>query len=186
MSEFNQGTIRANQYSIDIVAQDPGDIIAVFSPSSGGNGMAAVDLPKTVKIPLKSFKSDKSVDVTPVFGTGSHQAYQKTYGKVQYKGSFTINSWVSQTEKMKLERMLYSQDIFEGTPLEFDIAIYDRQNLGTDEAIETQGNVAGGYAAKPIVVCKFCTLTSSGIDIGEPGTPIATNYEFIALRRKPL
>lgn len=182
---FNQGTILANQHGIDIVAQDPGDIVAIFTPSKGKNGRAA-DI-GTLKIPLKAFTCDKTVDVTPVYGTGSHLAYQKTYGKVGYKGSFTINSWIDQAEKMKLERLVYSQDEWEGTPTEFDIIITDRTGKSGEEQYgeQTGGTPNAPQAAPVIVKVLYCTLSSSGIDIGEPGNVIATKYEYVALRRAP-
>jgi hypothetical protein len=62
------------------------------------------------------------VDVTAIYGTGSHQAYQKTYGKIGYKGSFTINTWIDQANKMKLDKALYAQSD-EGLPTEFDIVV---------------------------------------------------------------
>lgn len=178
MVDFTQGSIIANQSGIDIVAQDPGDIVAIFMPSTGESVTSPAQI-GVIKIPLKAFTSDKTVDVTPIYGTGSHQAYQKTYGKVGYKGSFTINTWIDQSEKMKLEKLIFSQDEFEGTPLEFDIIITDR--MGNSSGSGSSSNIA-----RKIVTCKYCTASSAGIDIGEPGNPIATKYEFIALRREPL
>lgn len=184
---FNQGTILANQHNIDIVAQDPGDIVAIFTPSKGNGKAANIE---TLKIPLKAFTCDKTVDVTPVYGTGSHLAYQKTYGKVGYKGSFTINSWIDQAEKMKLEHLVYSQEKWEGTPMEFDIIITDRVGAGgeegrTGETSETAESGGASQASPVIVKVLYCTLSSSGIDIGEPGNVIATKYEYVALRRQP-
>jgi len=183
MPYFNQGTILANQTDIEIVAQDPGDIVAIFMPSRG-TGQSAREL-GTVKIPLKAFTCDKSIDVNQVYGTGSHLPYQQVYGKVGYKGSFTINTWISQDEKMRLERIIYSQEQWEGTPQEFDILILDRQS-GREAASALANAGHSEYMSSNVIVkVLFCALTSSGIDIGEPGNVIATKYEFVALRRIP-
>ena len=53
-----------------IVAEDPGDIVVTFS-SDGG----------THTIPLKSISVQKTTDVTPEYGTGSHQKYGQTQGR---------------------------------------------------------------------------------------------------------
>lgn len=178
MATYTQGKILANTKNIDIVAQDPGDIMASFSPSTTSESPAGI--PASTILTLKAFTCDKTVDVTVLYGTGSHQGYQKTYGKVGYKGSFTLNSWADQKEKAKLERLLYSQYEFEGTPLEWDCVLYDRMN------VSESGAGAGVYNTDPIVTVSYCTLTGDGIDIGEPGTPIATKFDFVALRRTPL
>ncbi len=158
MATFEQGSILANQ-TVDIVAQDPGDIIIEI---------------KGMTFPVKALTCEKSVDVTPLYGTGSHQAYQKTYGKIGYKGSFTINTWISQSDKMKLDKALYTQDD-EGLPQEFDIYVHDRQMAGGSLSV----------AGMTILKVLKCTVSGNSIDIGEPGNPVATKYDYVALRRDP-
>jgi hypothetical protein len=155
---FTQGTILAND-NVDIVAQDPGDIVLEIA------GMT---------FPVKALTSEKTVDVTPVYGTGSHQAYQKTYGKIGYKGSFTVNTWLSQEDKMKLDKAVYYEDD-EGLPREFVISAYDR----------ITGGAGGAHASAVILQLTYCTVSGDSVDIGEPGNPVARKYDYIALRRVP-
>lgn len=164
MASFTQGTILAND-NVDIVAQDPGDIIIEIQSQTDGS----------LIFPVKALTCEKTVDVTPIYGTGSHQAYQKTYGKIGYKGSFTINTWIDQADKMKLDKALYTQSD-EGLPTEFDIVVHDRQ----------MGQTTSGMPSARILTISKCTASGSGIDIGEPGNPVATKYDYIALRRDPL
>jgi len=154
---FTQGTILAKD-TVDIVAQDPGDIIIEI---------------KGMIFPVKALTCEKTVDVTPIYGTGSHQAYQKTYGKIGYKGSFTINTWIDQADKMKLDKALYEQED-EGLPVEFDLFVYDRSG----------GN--GLQMGNRILSVEKCTVSGDSVDIGEPGNPVARKYDYIALRRDPL
>jgi hypothetical protein len=157
-------TSLANMSSnIDLTAQDPGDIVIYIDSSDGGH----------YTFPVKAMTAEKTVEVNPVYGTGSHQAYQAIYGKVSYKGSFTINTWLSKDDKTMLNTLLFDTSD-EGIPLIFNISVIDR---GTD------ADATGG---SPILTFTDCSCTNYGIDIGEPGNAIGTKYDFVALRMSPL
>lgn len=158
------GTSLANQSgaNVDIVAQDPGDIVIHFETSAG-----------TYTFPVKSLKASKKTDNIKIYGTGSHQAYQKLLGKITYSGDFTVNTWLSRSDKMLLDRLLYDFDD-EGLPRDFKIFVQDRSQ-GTSST-----------AVVPIMSFTGCTVSEDGMDIGEPGNPIGRSYTFEALRRDPM
>jgi hypothetical protein len=56
------------------------------------------------------------------------------------------------------------------------IVVHDRQ----------MGQTTNGMPSARILTISKCTASGSGIDIGEPGNPVATKYDYIALRRDPL
>jgi hypothetical protein len=160
----NTGSTLANESGadVDIVAQDPGDIVIHFEMSAG-----------TYTFPVKSLKSSKKTDNVPVYGTGSHQAYQKLLGKIGYTGDFTVNTWLSRSDRMLLDRLIYDFDD-EGLPRDFKIFVQDR-SASTDTT-----------AAQVIMSFTGCTVSEDGMDIGEPGNPVGRSYNFVALRRDPM
>jgi hypothetical protein len=160
----NTGTSYANQSgaNVDIVAEDPGDIVIHFEMSAG-----------TYTFPVKSLKCSKKVDNVPVYGTGSHQAYQKLLGKISYTGDFTVNTWLSRNDRMLLDRLLYDFND-EGLPIDFKLFIQDRSAVGDNTSTTVIMSFTG------------CTCSEDGCDIGEPGNPVGRSYTFTALRRDPL
>jgi hypothetical protein len=158
------GTTLANQSGadVDIVAQDPGDIVVHFETSAG-----------TYTFPVKSLKASKKTDNIKIYGTGSHQAYQKLLGKISYSGDFTVNTWLSRSDRMLLDRLLYDFSD-EGLPRDFKIFVQDR-SVGTS-----------GTAATAVMSFTGCTVSEDAVDIGESGTPIGRSYNFEALRRDPM
>lgn len=167
--------------SYHVEAVDPGDIVIVIKPPGGG----------LLRFPVKALTVDKTVDITPEYGTGSHLPYQLTPGKIGFSGTFRIGTFVGTgareevpggnlqipgEKKEELVRMLTDQGD-EGLPLYFDIEIHDRAR-GTGES-------AYGEAEQVIERYQYCMLSGDGIDIGEPGTTVTRAYPFVAMRRVP-
>lgn len=159
-----------------IVAEDPGDIVVTFQ-TVGGNHM----------IPLKSISVQKTNDVTPEYGTGSHWKYGQTQGKVDYKGDFEIGTWwVSSAENPETWMSLIKDNLTwangEGLSREFDIQIsdsglpYDRSNIIGPTTI---GSGTG------IVTFKRCLLTGDSLSVGNVGSTASTKYSFSAMYRDP-
>ncbi len=160
----NTGVTGANQSGadVDIVAQDPGDIVIHFEMSAG-----------TYTFPVKSLKASKKVDNVPIYGTGSHQAYQKLLGKIGYTGDFTVNTWLSRSDRMLLDRLVYDFND-EGLPRDFKIFVQDRASPSDNTPTTVIMSFVG------------CTVSEDGLDIGEPGSPVGRSYNFTALRRDPM
>jgi hypothetical protein len=157
--------------SYEIYSQDPGDVIVVVN--QGGTEL---------EFPVTALKVDKTIEVRGEYGTGSHLPHQLTAGKISFTGSFTVQTWISKTDKESLVKLLTKQDD-EGLPKYFRLEIHDRPR-----AVEEMGDYAGDaeiVAELPIEYYDGCMLTGDGIDIGEPGTTIARNYPFMAMRRMP-
>ena len=160
-----------------IVAEDPGDIVVTFQGKSG--------TPQT--IPLKSVSVQKSTDVTPEYGTGSHWKYAQTQGKIDYKGDFEIGTWwVSNAENPETWMSLIKDELTwsqaEGLSHEFDIQIsdsgleYDRSNqIGPTTISSGTG----------IITFKRCLLTGDSLSVGNVGSTASTKYSFSAMYRDP-
>lgn len=166
-----------------IVAEDPGDIIVVFKPTSSGGDQ---------QIPLKSISVQKSTDITPEYGTGSHWKYAQTQGKIDYKGDFEIGTWwVSEAENpeswMSLVRDHLTWNNAEGLSREFDILItdsgleYARSNQAGATTISGDGSTSG----TGIVTFKRCLLTGDSLSVGNVGSTASTKYSFSAMYRDP-
>jgi len=167
--------------SYHVEATDPGDIVVVIKPPGGG----------MVRFPVKALTVDKTIGITPEYGTGSHLAYQLTPGKIGFSGTFRVGTFVGQgareevtggnalipgENKEDLVRMLTDQGD-EGLPLYFDIEIHDRAR--------GSGENQYGEADELVEAYRGCMLSGDGIDIGEPGTTVTRAYPFVALRREP-
>jgi len=165
--------------SYEIEAKDPGDIVVVFRPPNG---------PTLIHFPLKALTVDKTIDITPEYGTGSHLSYQLTPGKIGFSGSFKVGTFVGHgeaddvrnervpgAEKESFVKMLTDQGD-EGLPLYFSIEVHDRKRTEEGE---------GGEADALIEKYTGCMLSGDGIDIGEPGTTSSRSYPFVAMRRSP-
>lgn len=166
--------------SYEIEAQDPGDIVVVVKPPQGVT---------MLQFPVKALTVDKTIDITPEYGTGSHLSYQLTPGKIGFSGSFRIGTFVGKgvaatdgtnhkiagEQKEQLVKYLTDQGD-EGLPLYFSIEIHDRKVGAGGEA---------GEADALIEQYTGCMLSGDGIDIGEPGTTVTRAYPFVAMRRNP-
>ena len=166
--------------SYTIVAEDPGDIVVTFQSSNS-------DGPQT--IPLKSISVQKSTDVTPEYGTGSHQKYGQTQGKIDYKGDFEIGTWwVTSTENpeswMALIRDHLTYNAVEGLGREFSIIISDRglsyERSGRESAYDVSTSASG-----KIVTFNRCLLTGDSLNVGNVGSTASTKYSFSAMSRTP-
>lgn len=162
--------------SYTIVAEDPGDIVVTFQTESGDH-----------EIPLKSVSVQKSTDVTPEYGTGSHQKYGQTQGKVDYKGDFEIGTWwVSSAENpsewMALIRDGLTWNAVEGLGREFNIVISDA-GLAYDRSMLTKTTVDSSSAR--IVTFYRCLLTGDSLSVGNVGSTASTKYSFSAMSRIP-
>ena len=190
-----------------IVATDPGDIVVEFQAQIGNNVQG-------FGIPLKTISVNKTMDVSPEFGIGSHQAYAHTVGKIAYEGDFTIGSWWVSDESNPntwhwlIREFLTFQDD-EGLPREFTINIHARggsamirQGTGTygnSGGYSIPGNPQweeqqGGYTAPTqglvsdsmvIESYKKCILKGDGTDIPEVGGKVTRKYPFQCFRRDP-
>lgn len=180
-----RGTTIANQANITIIAQDPGDILAAFFPATEPEYESVQMDEVGLIIPLKAFSSIKTFEYAPLYGVGSLQPFTRKYKTVRYTGSFVINSWVSEEEKAKFDRMMYEQADHSGAPYEFDMGIYDRVNAvdHRGQPDRRSGNIV--FTDTNIILLKNCILTRTDIEVGEPGEPIAVKYEYDALRRIP-
>lgn len=167
--------------SYHVEATDPGDIVIVVKAPGGGN----------IRFPVKALTVDKTIDITPEYGTGSHLPYQLTPGKIGFSGTFRIGTFVGQgaseevqggnlrlpgENKEDLVKALTDQDD-EGLPLYFDIEIHDRAR--------GSGENSYGEIRELIEAYRYCMLSGDGIDIGEPGTTVTRAYPFVAMRREP-
>lgn len=146
---------------VDLVAQSSGDIVVSFTTSSGGQ----------MTFPVKSLQVRKNVTATRIYGTGSLQAQRIRYSQIKYSGNFSVNTWLSKTDKMKLDKLLF--DPSSGIPRYFAIVVLDRAG-GSDNNL-----------ARPILQLTGCVATESGQVIGSPDDPIAVNYSFEAMMRSP-
>ena len=161
-----------------IVAEDPGDIAVTFTSTSNG-------VPYT--IPLKSVSVQKSTDVTPEWGTGSHEKYGQTQGKIDYKGDFEIGTWwVSAAENPESWMDLIKNHLtYEANGLgrEFTIVIsdagtdYDRSNLTGPTTVSSNNS--------KIVTFNRCLLTGDSLSVGNVGSTASTKYSFSAMSRTP-
>lgn len=183
LTGHNRGSVIASQSNISMIAQDPGDIVAVFMPATTPEYESAQLAEDGLIIPLKAFSSIKTFEYTPLYGVGSIQPFTRKYKTVKYTGSFVINSWINEDEKMLFDKMMYEQEDHSGAPYEFDLCVYDRANAVTPRgrSIPTD-NV---YVSNRIILLENCILTRTDIEVGEPGEPIAVKYEYDALRRVP-
>ena len=157
--------------SYEILAQDPGDLIIAVN-------VAGTDM----EFPVTALKVDKTVEVRGEYGTGSHLPYQLTPGKISFQGSFSVETWVSKSDKEALVKALTKQDD-EGLPRYFRIEIHDRPRAV--EELSDPNNPTDMVARMPIEIYDGCMLTGDGIDIGEPGNTVVRNYPFMAMRRIP-
>lgn len=162
--------------SYTIVAEDPGDIYVTFTSASDG-------VPYT--IPVKSISVQKSTDVTPEYGTGNHEKYGQTQGKIDYKGDFEIGTWwVSDAENPSTWMDLIKLHLtYEGSGLgrEFDIVISD---TGLDYARSMQDGPTT-VTGSGIVTFKRCLLTGDSLSVGNVGSTCSTKYSFSAMYRTP-
>lgn len=160
-----------------IVAEDPGDIVVRFKSETGEH-----------TIPLKSLSVQKSTDITPEFGTGSHQKYGQTQGKIDYKGDFEIGTWwVSAAENPGTWSYLISEFLTyssaaEGLGREFTIVISDK---GTEYNRSGTTSYSVDNASNPIVTYNRCLLTGDSLNVGNVGSTCSTKYSFSAMRRTP-
>ena len=162
-----------------IVAEDPGDIVVTFKAKSG--------TPQT--IPLKSISVQKSTDVTPEYGTGSHWKYGQTQGKIDYKGDFEIGTWwVSSAENpnewMALIRNELTWSNGEGLSYEFDIVITDA-GIEYDRSNQIGPTTVNAGEASSITTFKRCLLTGDSLSVGNVGSTASTKYSFSAMYRDP-
>lgn len=161
--------------SYTIVAEDPGDIVVTFLSEGGRH-----------TIPLKSVSVQKSVDVTPEYGTGSHQKYGQTQGKVDYKGDFEIGTWwVSDAESPStwmdlIKTCLTWGSSAEGLGREFQIIITEK-----GLAYERSGTAPYTPAGNAIVTFDRCLLTGDSLSVGNVGSTCSTKYSFSAMTRTP-
>jgi hypothetical protein len=174
--------------SYSVIATSPGDIVLEFI-MSGASG-----LPANVQIPLKSITAQKSTDISPEYGTGSHQAYAHVVGKIGYSGDFTVGTWYMSAEANPstwdtLIRTFLTFQGDEGLPKEFDIRVQARpgasmisQGTGTYGTNSASGNSSG----LTIQTYKRCKLTGDATDIPEVGGTVTRKYSFICMRRDPL
>ena len=162
-----------------IVAEDPGDIVVTFKAKSG----------ISQQIPLKSVSLQKSTDVTPEYGTGSHWKYGQTQGKIDYKGDFEIGTWwVSSAENpnewMALIRNELTWSNGEGLSYEFDIVITDA-GIEYDRSNQIGPTTVNAGEASSIVTFKRCLLTGDSLSVGNVGSTASTKYSFSAMYRDP-
>jgi hypothetical protein len=160
--------------SYTIVAEDPGDISIRFKSSGGEH-----------TIPLKSISVQKSIDVTPEYGTGNHEKYGQTQGKIDYKGDFEIGTWwVSAAENPSTWMDLIKLNLtYENSGLgrEFDIVISD---TGLDyERSMQNGPTTISANDTGIVTFKRCLLTGDSLSVGNVGSTCSTKYSFSAMYR---
>jgi hypothetical protein len=165
-----------------IVAEDPGDIVVTFTSTADGVPHA---------IPLKSISVQKTVDVTPEFGTGWHGKYALTQGKVDYKGDFEIGTWwVSDAENPEKWMDLIKNELtwsgVQGLSREFMITIADT-GYAYDRSLSTiGGNTAPTtVSGATIVTFKRCLLTGDSLSVGNVGSTASTKYSFTCMERDP-
>lgn len=163
-----------------IVAEDPGDIYVRFLT---GNEQHT--------IPLKSISVQKSTDVTSEYGTGYHEKYGQTQGKIDYKGDFEIGTWwVSSAENPSHWMDLIKLNLtHEGSGLgrEFDIIIGDT-GLNYERSMKsgaTSISTSATDSATDIVTYKRCLLTGDSLSVGNVGSTCSTKYSFSAMYRTP-
>jgi len=158
-----------------IVAEDPGDIAVTFTSSADGT---------LHTIPLKSVSVQKSTDVTPEFGTGRHEKYAQTQGKLDYKGDFEIGTWwVSNSENPETWMDLIKNHLTwssSGLSREFTIVISD-----TGLEYERSLNAATTVTGAKIVTFNRCLLTGDSLSVGNVGSTASTKYSFSAMSRDP-
>ena len=160
-----------------IIAEDPGDILLSFLMHDG----------TIQQIPLKSISMQKTTDVTPEYGTGRHNKYGLTQGKIDYKGDFEIGTWwVSDAENpstwMDLIKNHLTWNQVEGLSREFEIIVtdtnaqYERTNL-------VGPTMLGGYN----MICTFhrCLLSGDSLSVGNVGSTATTKYSFTCMSRDP-
>jgi len=159
-----------------IVAEDPGDIVVTFT--STANGIPHI-------IPLKSVSVQKSTDVTPEWGTGSHEKYGQTQGKIDYKGDFEIGTWwVSSAENPEKWMDLIKENLTyaaNGLGREFTIVIGDN-GAAYDRSIREGPTEVIGHS---IVTFYRCLLTGDSLSVGNVGSTASTKYSFSAMYRDP-
>jgi len=191
-----------------IVATSPGDIVVEFQAKNNNGQLMSFD------IPLKTLSVNKTIDVSPEYGTGSHQAYAHVVGKIAYEGDFTIGTWYVSDEAnpetwdhLVREYLTFQDD--EGLPREFTIYVHARdgtsmvrQGTGTygdfDGVTENVEGRAGNSmrAASPFLATRMtsgtvietykrCILKGDGIDIPEVGGTVSRKYPFAVFRRDP-
>ncbi len=165
-----------------IIAEDPGDIVITFTSSGSGTPHA---------IPLKSLSVQKTVDVTPEFGTGWHGKYALTQGKVDYKGDFEIGTWwVSNAENPETWMDLIKNELtwneIQGLGREFTITIADT-GYAYDRTQSTIGSGTGPTQVGGATIVTFyrCLLTQDSLNIGNVGATASTKYSFTCMSRNP-
>lgn len=161
-----------------IVAEDPGDISVTFISTSDGTQHT---------IPLKSVSVQKSTDVTPEYGTGKHEKYGQTQGKLDYKGDFEIGTWwVSSAENPESWMDLIKNHLtYEANGLgrEFTIVISD---AGTEyDRSNREGATTISANNTKIVTFNRCLLTGDSLSVGNVGSTASTKYSFSAMSRTP-
>lgn len=147
---------------LEIIAEDPGDI--------------EIQIENFI-FPVKKLTVEKKIDVTAEYGSGSHQAYFLTVGKIGYSGSFTVGTWIDKNNLTRLIKLLESQQ-YEGVPCPFNIAVYKKAEQPID-ACPKKGE------RKRAFVLKYCKVTGDSYEQGEPGETILRTFPFMALRRDP-
>lgn len=191
-----------------IVATSPGDIVVEFTVR-GSDGKFT-----SFNIPLKSLSVNKSIDVSPEYGTGSHQAYAHVVGKIAYEGDFTIGTWYVSDEANPstwdhLVRTYLTVQEDEGLPREFNIYVHARigesmvrQGTGTygnwgkapESEVGETSNVMSEYSyvtarvpdGTVIESYERCILKGDGMDVPEVGGTVTRKYPFQVFRRRPL
>ena len=161
-----------------VIAEDPGDIAITFTSSADSTKHT---------IPLKSFSIQKTTDVTPEYGTGSHEKYGLTQGKIDYKGDFEIGTWwvSSEEEPSQWMDLIKKHLTFEANGLsrEFTIVV-------TDTALEyNRTNLSGATFISgnntTIMTLDRCLLTGDSLSVGNVGSTASTKYSFVVMRRTP-
>jgi hypothetical protein len=184
-----------------IVATSPGDIVIEFGVQVASTG-------KRMKfdIPVKTLSVTKSMDVSPEYGIGNHQAYAHVVGKISYEGDFTVGSWIVDKESnpstwnyLITEFLTYQDD--QGLPREFDINVYARGGLAmtrqgtgqyvsgssTNDTLPTEELNETGQSSDNLLIESYqrCILKGDGTDIPEVGGTVSRKYPFQCFRRTP-
>jgi len=192
-----------------IVASSPGDIVIEFKVSDASGGTAG-GKETSFEIPVKTLTINKTMDVTPEYGIGSHQAYAHVVGKIAYEGDFTIGTWwvsdeanPSSWDHLVRDLLTFPND--QGLPREFTINIYarggeamQRQGTGTYGVSGTMSEAAEGFLGENITAqssnadsmiietLNRCLLKGDGLDIPEVGGTVSRKYPYVCFRRTPL
>ena len=191
-----------------IVATSPGDIVVEFAVS--GETDEAGSSASTVtyfEIPVKTLSLNKTIDVTPEYGIGSHQAYAHVVGKIAYDGDFTIGTWWVSAEDnpstwdyLVRNYLTYQND--EGLPREFGIRVHARGGASmvrsgtgiygvsdatavTNDEVNLSSTASSVQDNMVIEAFQRCLLKGDGIDIPEVGGSVSRKYPFTCFRRDP-